>query len=388
MFLGDSTETSSNGMCSCKRSSNCNKIVSESNWCSKYQKWGVLAAYIAKKENEEQLKKQKEENARIEREMRYEQERAESELRRERQRIESERLALEAERKKLEYEKWYGSLSPDEKLKEDRRVEEEKRRVAREAEERRIREEEKLKEREAKRLAYEENARKKKKRKRITILCIIGAIILLVSGICIGKAINNSISEKKEIEAFNNSSTGVFTKYLANQQGYSDGVLTQYIDIEGRGRIYIQIEYKKNGFVDNYDRTCDFRVATILLPKPDDSYTEIHGLLFFNLDGSDNDTSFGTIYSKYGTTREGYPNFCADAKYGIGSVMTQYQQVKYNEEKGEPEYNFCYFNYNNWDNSYNGYTDEWKEEGWLACVTSYIYANDLYKEATGTSLYK
>ena len=56
LFLGDSTETSSSGTCSCKRSSYNNKTVSESGWCSKYQKWGVLASYIAKKGNEEQLK--------------------------------------------------------------------------------------------------------------------------------------------------------------------------------------------------------------------------------------------------------------------------------------------------------------------------------------------
>ena len=309
-------------------------------------------------------------------------------LEKERINIERERAKLEEERKKLEYERWYNSLTPFEREAEDRKIEEEKRIREREAEERRIQFEKEQKEREAQRLLEEEKAKKAKKKKTITILSVIGTIVLLVIGINVGIAINNAIEKKRQIEAFNNSPTGIFTAYLSNQQGYSNGAFTQYMDIEGRGRIYVQTEYKKNGFVDNYNRTCDFRVTTVLLPKADCHYTEVQGFLFFNLDGSDNDTSFGTIYGKYGFTKEGYPNYCAIAKYGTGSVLTQYQSVEFSNVEGVPLYGHCYYNYTNWDKSYNDYITEWREEGWLACITSYVYANELYKEATGTNLYK
>ena len=69
IFLGDTTETSSTGTCSCKRSTNFNKSVSETGRCSKYQKWGVIASAIAKKENEELLRKKKQENERYNIEM-------------------------------------------------------------------------------------------------------------------------------------------------------------------------------------------------------------------------------------------------------------------------------------------------------------------------------
>lgn len=383
-LLGDSTDTSSNGTCSCKRSSHFNKSVSESSWCSKYQKWGVIASALAKKENDEIARKQKLENQKLEREMQEERERTE----RERRELERERYALEQERKKLEYERWYSSLSPEDKIKEDQRIEEEKRLATIEAEERRIRYEKEAKEREAQRLIDEENARKRKKKNLIVIFSLIGAIILLIVGINVGKSIANSIEEKRQIEAFNNSSTGLFTKYLSEQDGYTNGMYASYIDVEERGRIYFSIEYKKNGFIDNYRRTCDFRVVTFLLPKTENSFTEIEGYFFFNLDGSDNDDSFGITTSKYGFTKEGYPNYCAKAKYGNGEVLVQYQQVSFNTSSQEPEYGGAYFHYTNWDKQYNDCQDEWVDSGWIACYTSYLFANELFKEATGSTLYK
>lgn len=37
IFLGNSTETSKTGTCSCRNSSYFNKTVFDTNWCSKYQ---------------------------------------------------------------------------------------------------------------------------------------------------------------------------------------------------------------------------------------------------------------------------------------------------------------------------------------------------------------
>lgn len=383
-FLGASTQTSTNGTCSCKRSSHFNKSVSEGGWCSKYQKWGVIASAIAKKENDELLRKQKEENQRYEREMQEEQRRAE----RERRELERERLALEQERKRLEYERWYASLSPDEKAREDLRIQEEKMREAREAEERRIRREQEEKEREAQRLIDEENDKKRKKKNLIIILSLIGVVILLIIGISVGTSISKSIKEKQAQEAFNNSSTGLLTSYLANKPTYKNGAYSEYADIEGRGRIVMTIEYKKSGFVDNYDQTCDFRVTTTLLPKEGEKYTEIYGFFFFNLDGSDNRDSFGTWKDSLGYVHESYPNYCARAKYGNGSVLIQYQNVKYDSSTGQPKEGGCYYNYTNWDKTYSDCIDEWTESGWKACLSSYIYANELVKEATGHNIYK
>lgn len=52
LLLGDSVETDSQGACSNKRSSNCGKIVRESDWCGKYQKWSLLQSALAKQEQE------------------------------------------------------------------------------------------------------------------------------------------------------------------------------------------------------------------------------------------------------------------------------------------------------------------------------------------------
>ena len=104
-FLGDSIQTSWQGTCSCNRSPHYNKQISESGCCSKYQKWGVIASALAKKENDEFLRKQREERQRNEREKQEEQRRAEKE----RRELERERIALEQERKRLEYERWYGN---------------------------------------------------------------------------------------------------------------------------------------------------------------------------------------------------------------------------------------------------------------------------------------
>lgn len=193
--FGDSTQTSSNGICSCKRSIKYNKSVSEAERCSKYQKWVVIASAIAKKENQ-----------RYEREMQEERRRAEKE----RKELERERLALEAERERLEYERWYSSLTPEEKVQEDLRVEEERKRREREAEEFRLRWKQE-----------EERARKRKRKNLIITVSLIGAIILLIVGISVGTTISHSIKEKKQRELIytyilENGEDGVYSKVSGN----------------------------------------------------------------------------------------------------------------------------------------------------------------------------
>ena len=160
-ILGDSTETSATGTCSCKESSYYNKSIKEADWCSKYQKWGVLASIISKKEAEDQIK-----NLRLKQEY-------------ERLALERERLALEQERKRLEYERWYSSLSLEEREKEDRIVEENRRRAEKDAEEQRRRKE------------IEEKKRLKKKAvKKVLIIIALIAIIAII-GIVVGTVVSS-----------------------------------------------------------------------------------------------------------------------------------------------------------------------------------------------------
>lgn len=50
-FFGDSVETDVKGICSNNRSSMNGKQIHEDNYCSKYQKWGILLSAIAKEES-------------------------------------------------------------------------------------------------------------------------------------------------------------------------------------------------------------------------------------------------------------------------------------------------------------------------------------------------
>lgn len=57
-IFGDNVETERKGICSNNRSINNGKSIYEDNWCSKYQKWGVLLSAIAREEEEERLNRQ------------------------------------------------------------------------------------------------------------------------------------------------------------------------------------------------------------------------------------------------------------------------------------------------------------------------------------------
>lgn len=70
-FLGDSVYTDTRGKCSNNRSTNCNHEIFEDDWCSKYQKWGVLQSALA-------IEEQKKESQRILNELRKEQQAVET----------------------------------------------------------------------------------------------------------------------------------------------------------------------------------------------------------------------------------------------------------------------------------------------------------------------
>lgn len=54
-LLGNSVHTSDKGICKCDRSNQRDKPVYEHEWCSRYQKWGVLQSTLAKKQAEQEI---------------------------------------------------------------------------------------------------------------------------------------------------------------------------------------------------------------------------------------------------------------------------------------------------------------------------------------------
>ena len=100
-LFGPSVQTDYQGICSCKNSHNYGKKISENDWCSKYQKWGVLQSYLTMEAN----KREQERVARQQQQVFNEQQKE----------IEKERNRIESERRQLEHEKWLASLSPEER---------------------------------------------------------------------------------------------------------------------------------------------------------------------------------------------------------------------------------------------------------------------------------
>lgn len=228
IFLGNSTETSKTGTCSCRNSSHFNKTVFDTNWCSKYQKWGVIASSIAEKESQERLRKQQLENAKYEQQLKAEQERAEK-----------KRRELERERRALEYQRWYSSLSLEDK-------EKEKARLTREAEENRIRYEQEKREKEEQRRLKAELDKRKRKNKIIIGAChgIIFVLILIFG-------IKSCYDKKAEEERIINSN--LIYEYSYSMGGYVVSAGSQYecptdfiIPSKYEGKDVVAI--KENGF--------------------------------------------------------------------------------------------------------------------------------------------
>lgn len=228
IFLGNSTETSKTGTCSCRNSSHFNKTVFDTNWCSKYQKWGVIASSIAEKESQERLRKQQLENAKYEQQLKAEQERAEK-----------KRRELERERRALEYQRWYSSLSLEDK-------EKEKARLTREAEENRIRYEQEKREKEEQRRLKAELDKRKRKNKIIIGACLgIIFVLILIFGI------KSCYDKKAEEERIINSN--LIYEYSYSMGGYVVSAGSQYecptdfiIPSKYEGKDVVAI--KENGF--------------------------------------------------------------------------------------------------------------------------------------------
>ena len=110
-FFGSSFEVDERGQCTKNKGNNRDGSTIYSWHCSHYERAGDVATYIKQEEAEREAKRQQREagslnleKQRKERQLREESRRQERELEVERTRIANERLALERERKKLEYE--------------------------------------------------------------------------------------------------------------------------------------------------------------------------------------------------------------------------------------------------------------------------------------------
>ena len=363
VFLGDSVYTDGKGTCSNKRSDKNGSEVYEDGWCSRYQKWGVLQSALA-------VEAQKRESERIEAEQRREMRRIQEENERREQEIECERRRLEEERIRLEYGCWYNSLSPEEKAAEDARIEEVKRReVERIAELRRKEEERRTEEA---RLA---KIRKAKMKKGLTIGGIIATVItiVIVSSVCIA----NAVKKKNAADAFANSDTGKLVALIQKENNGKDEFYF-YVDRDEGCRANFGFEYKKNGWVDEYSITRDFRVYCKLTARSEDHYKETTGFCFFSLDGSDD-----TKTSHYKGNSACFNSYTT---YGTSShVFTQYQSVTYS---GSLNKGNQYYRYDNWDSTYNSYTSEWTERGFLACNLTNTLINQYCQTAFGSSFWK
>lgn len=207
-WFGDSVETEGWGICANRSSfGHNNKKVQDDDWCSCYQKWGVLQSAIARKEDERiQAQAERGQRQAIERQNR-EHERQVEELRRERNR-------LEEERKRIEYERWYNSLSLEQRQKEDERIATEKA------------QEEELRKQRAEKQELKEYVEKKTRK-----YYLIGAIIISILAISLFISIF-FLSEHK-------SFLGIYDDYYA--QKYPDNV-KQLKDAITRDIIFIVLE--------------------------------------------------------------------------------------------------------------------------------------------------
>lgn len=373
VFLGDSVYTDGKGTCSNKRSDKYNHEVYENEWCWKYQKWGVLQSALT-------MEEQKREAQRLKNEQRREMQRIQEENDRRERKMECERRRLEEERKRLEYERWFASLSPIDKEKEDTRIAEEKK-----CEEERIEQAEiERMEREKRRLEAErlQRIRNKKIKKGLIIggISLAAIIAIIIASVSISNAVNNAVKNKKAEETFQNSDTG---KLIALIQKENNGKNEFYFSVnrdEGC-TAYFGFEYKKAGWVDEYNKTRDFRVYCQLTARSEDYYDNTIGFCLFNLDGTDNDQG------KYINGKNAC--FSSYATYGSSShIFTQYQMVNYSKTSNSLSYGSTYYHYDNWNSTYNDYLSEWVERGFKACILVNILINHYCKSTFGSLFWK
>lgn len=377
-FLTPSIMSEDYGTCTCAKCPKNGQKVRESDWCNKWQIHGLVSQLKSEEIAKKQEAQARAESARASQEIERQQRELEREREYECREIERERRKLEEERQKLEYERWYSSLTLEERKAEDDRKAEEARQ-AKIAEEKRRREiEEEYERREQERIQREAIEKERKKKRTKGLLIAFGSVVGVIAIVIASVSISNAIKANQTEKAYKQSDTYKLIDYI--DKNGSNNYISFVVDREEGCKATFVLEYQKAGWTDNWSEKRDFRAYTILTPRTEDHYKETIGFCFFNLDGSDNGSNY---LNGNGAC------FTGKTTYGTNSVViTQYQQTSYNKSKDEISYAHCYWNYDNWNNTYNEYRDEWTERSFKACDLTNLAVEILFKDATGHDFWR
>ncbi len=387
------------GTCSNRMSSSNGKQVNDENWCSYHKTWDAVQKQLNLEEEKKKLERLKEEqkreaekiakeNERIRKEqeeqirkLKYEQnkeaERIAYEARKLQQEQEARLREIEREKERLEYERWYSSLTPNERRKEDERIAEKKRQEEKEIQEWKAR------------IEAQAEARRQRHKKLIPVYIAGGAVtgltvftilnVLFVGALAI--VLIPTISSTVKTAKFNNSDTGKVLKSIRNDSGGKDAIYFTVNNTDGT-KASMALEYKKGGFVDGFGLKRDFRAICQLTPREEDHFVTTTGYVFFSLSGTSE------------KSEERYLNgagacYASNASYGyVSEVFTQYRFVTYDSSTTKLNYLDYDDIYTNWDWQYSDYSNEWKDRGFLACGMANNLVNQYCVSALNSPFWK
>lgn len=297
-LLGDSAETVSQGTCSNKRSSNFGKTVRENEWCSKYQKWGVLQSALARQELQRQQQIQEQQQAMVLRETTKRRRQEQQEYEHRERHLAEERRQIEEERKQLELQRWYSSLSPEERERYDQKQarlkaesEERQRIEAKKRREEQYQQEENERllsiEREEQRQREELTKKRKKKIILISLLAVLLTIAIIVGTLAIFAAVKNSAKHK----AFVESGGEQIVSYIQSQSNGDDSCefAFNYNGVSYKMEIeYREDYYDESGFPTLFGKGAYSFYASVKSFKGGKPYTYCTGKAVFNWQGLQN----------------------------------------------------------------------------------------------------
>ena len=199
--------------------------------CYKYKQWSAIELYLLQ---EQKKKEQKDYQRQLEWEKihqdidnnrrKAEHEKQHRELERERERLEYERRLLEKERERLEYEKWYSSLTPEQRKEEDDRKKKEE-------EERQLKAEEQKRQAEKERIEYKKMQRRKG---LISLLSIVVGILILIGIIEIINSTKNYRYAYRKLKRYDDETYEI-------KENIGQATLDYYIYADDRNNLYAQI---------------------------------------------------------------------------------------------------------------------------------------------------
>ncbi len=276
IVFGESVETEAQGTCSNKRSSFYGKTVRENGSCGKYQKWGVLQSALAKQEQQSQAQMQ----ILAQREQAARRRREQQKYLQNESKLFQERRLIEEERKRLEFERWYSSLSFEERAQYD--AEQARLKAEREEQNRLLASEQ---------AAQQEKTTAAKKRKHkialVSVISVVAAIIIVVGAFSISSAIRRSERHK----AFVESGGEKIVHYIQTQSDSDDSCEFSF---EYSGTSYkMVIEYRENYYDESGSPTLFGRgtysfYASVKSFKGGNPYTYCTGAAVFNWQGLKN----------------------------------------------------------------------------------------------------